>query len=136
MVRSIYSVLILLLFAGVFPGFVSAAPLKTGNPAPDFALASLEGKTVKLSDYKGQIVVLGLFHICEPCRQQGEILQSVGRKLQDKGVRIIGVNAEGDSREDVQEFVKTFETGMTFPYLVDPSNSVSDLYSVRITPNI
>jgi cytochrome c biogenesis protein CcmG/thiol:disulfide interchange protein DsbE len=117
-------------------GTAFSAPLKPGDPAPDFSLSALSGGTVRLSDYKGNIVVLGLFHICEPCKEQAEILEKIGQKLKAKGVKIVGVNASGNSREDVQAYVNAFETRVTFPYLIDPSEKISGLYSVRNTPNV
>ena len=50
---------------------------KVGEPAPNFSLTSLTGETVSLEQYKGKVVVLGLFHICKPCLIQGTNLQRV-----------------------------------------------------------
>ena len=50
---------------------------KVGEPAPNFALTSLDGHKVSLEQYKGKVVVLGLFHICEPCLIQSTNLQKV-----------------------------------------------------------
>jgi peroxiredoxin Q/BCP len=45
----------------VFGGAASAAELKVGDSAPEFALAGTDGKTYKLSDLKGKTVVLAWF---------------------------------------------------------------------------
>ena len=53
---------ILTLMAGFLSGFLGAAELKVGDAAPDFALPGSDGKTYKLSDYKGkQAVVIAWF---------------------------------------------------------------------------
>ena len=53
---------LLTLMAGFTAGFLGAADLKVGDAAPDFSLAGSDGKTYKLSDYKGkQAVVIAWF---------------------------------------------------------------------------
>jgi cytochrome c biogenesis protein CcmG/thiol:disulfide interchange protein DsbE len=129
-------ILILFTFIILRPYIVDAAPLKTGDPAPDFTLKALTGEKVRLSDLRGSIVVLGLFHICEPCKQQAEILQKLYQKNQARGVKMIGINASGDSRGDVEAYLKSFDTKVTFPYLLDPEMMVDSLYTVRATPSV
>ncbi len=68
-------------------GLLTAAALaksffKVGDPAPNFTLETLDGQTVSLAQYKGKVVVLGLFHICEPCLIQGTELQKVHEAFQ------------------------------------------------------
>ena len=59
----------------LFVSFVLAAGLfKVGDKAPSFTLTTITGETVGLDTYKGKVVVLGLFHICEPC-----MVQEIGR---------------------------------------------------------
>ncbi len=134
MIRKVYriSAVLALLTLVSIPAW--AAVLQTGDPAPDFILTAMTGEKVQLSALKGNLVVLGLFHICEPCRQQATILQQVQKK--NPGLKIVGVNASGDSREDVQDYLNSFETKVTFPYLLDPGKQVEKLYSVRATPNV
>ena len=53
---------ILTLMAGFLTGLLGAADLKVGDAAPDFALTGSDGKTYKLSDFKGkQAVVIAWF---------------------------------------------------------------------------
>ena len=59
---------------------------KTGEKAPTFALNSLNGESVSLDSYKGKVIVLGLFHICEPCMIQGSNLQKVYESTRGKNV--------------------------------------------------
>jgi len=63
---------------------------KTGEKAPTFALNSLNGESVSLDSYKGKVIVLGLFHICEPCMIQGSNLQKVYESTRVKNVAVIG----------------------------------------------
>src|SRR5215467_8775582 len=86
----------LLLAAGFF---------KVGEKAPSFALNAITGEAVSLDAYKGKVVVLWLFHICDPCMMQGSNLQKVYEATQGKNVAVIGVNSSGNSKTEVGEFI-------------------------------
>ena len=110
---------------------------KVGQSAPDFSLTALDGQTVTLSQLKGQVVVLGLFHICEPCRMQGTNLQKVYEAMQGKPVAVVGVNSSGDSQADVEEFLQTFPVKVTYPYLIDPKQVTDKAYGGgKFIPNV
>ncbi len=104
-----------------------------GEFAPDFELKTLEGNTVRLSDYKGEQRVLVNFWAtwCPPCRAEIPDLQ----KLYDKkDVAILAVNLTGSEKSegDVKDFVEEF--GMTFPVLKDTNSDVASTYQVRAYP--
>src|SRR2546430_16030603 len=110
---------------------------KVGDPAPNFTLETLDGQTVSLAQYKGKVVVLGLFHICEPCLIQGTELQKVHEAFQGKNVQVLGVNSAGNSKEKVKEFLKEFPVKVSYPYMVDPKKETDALYGGgRFIPNI
>jgi cytochrome c biogenesis protein CcmG/thiol:disulfide interchange protein DsbE len=136
MKRSWIQGFILIALFTLWSPWASAAPLKAGDPAPDFSLTAMSGETVRLSAQQGNVTVIGLFHICEPCMQQALILQKIYQTRQAKGLKVIGINASGNSREDVQDYLNTFPAKVTFPYLLDPAKKITDLYSVRMTPNV
>ena len=110
---------------------------KIGQPAPDFTLTSLDGQSVTLSQFKGKVVVLGLFHICEPCLIQGTNLQKVFEASQGKPVAVVGVNSSGDSQPDIAEFLHSFPVKVTYPYLVDPKQVTDKAYGGgKFIPNV
>ena len=110
---------------------------KPGEPAPNFSLETLDGQTISLAQYKGKVVVLGLFHICEPCMIQGTELQKVHEALQGKNVQVLGVNSAGNSKDKVKEFLKEFPLKVTYPYMVDPKKETDKLYGGgRFIPNV
>ena len=123
-------------------GLLTAAALaksffKVGDPAPNFTLETLDGQTVNLAQYKGKVVVLGLFHICEPCLIQGTELQKVHEAFQGKNVQVLGVNSAGNSKEKVKEFLKEFPVKVSYPYMVDPKKETDKLYGGgRFIPNV
>ncbi|MGD9851453.1 MAG: redoxin domain-containing protein [Nitrospirales bacterium] len=110
---------------------------KIGQPAPDFTLTSLDGQSVTLAQLKGKVVVLGLFHICEPCLIQGTNLQKVHEASQGKPVAVVGVNSSGDSKSDVTEFLQSFPVKVTYPYLIDPEQVTDKAYGGgKFIPNV
>lgn len=126
-------VLVVLLAASV----TAKSYFKIGEKAPGFTLTSLGGETVSLDQFKGKVLVLGLFHICEPCLMQGTNLQKVSEATQGKPVAVIGVNSSGDSKADVQEFLTHFPVKVTYPYLIDPKKTTDKLYGGgKFIPNV
>ncbi len=130
-----------LIFTAILLGFMSMAQagsfFKVGEPAPSFTLTSLEGKKISLDQFKGKVIVLGLFHICQPCLEQGTNLQKVSEATQGKPVAVIGVNSSGDSKGDVSEFLQTFPVKVTYPYLLDPEQTTDQLYGGgKFIPNV
>jgi cytochrome c biogenesis protein CcmG/thiol:disulfide interchange protein DsbE len=117
---------------------VSAKSLfKIGERAPGFTLTSLNGENVSLDSFRGKVVVLGLFHICEPCMMQGTNLQKVYEATRGKDVVVLGVNSSGDSKKAVTEFLSEFPVKVTYPYLVDPGKITDKLYGGgRFIPNV
>ena len=110
---------------------------KIGQPAPDFRLTTIDGQTLSLSQFKGKVVVLGLFHICEPCLIQGTNLQKVHEATQGKPVVVLGVNSSGDSKGDVTEFLQTFPVKVTYPYMTDPEQVTDKAYGGgKFIPNV
>ncbi len=110
---------------------------KTGEKAPSFTLTSLNGETVSLDSFKGKVIVLGLFHICEPCMIQGTNLQKVYEATRGKNVAVVGVNSSGDSKKAVTEFLSQFPTKVSYPYLIDPGKTTDKLYGGgRFIPNV
>ncbi len=119
------------------PLLVAAGFFKVGEKAPTFTLTSITGDTVSLEAYKGKVVVLGLFHICDPCMMQGSNLQKVYEATQGKNVAVIGVNSAGNSKKDVGEFLSVFPVKVTYPYLLDPAKVTDKLYGGgKFIPNV
>jgi cytochrome c biogenesis protein CcmG/thiol:disulfide interchange protein DsbE len=110
---------------------------KTGERAPSFTLTSINGDTLSLDSLKGKVIVLGLFHICEPCMMQGSNLQKVYEATQGKNVAVVGVNSSGDSKKAVTDFLSQFPMKITYPYLLDPKKTTDKLYGGgRFIPNV
>jgi peroxiredoxin len=99
-----------------------------GHPAPDFSLKTLEGKTVRLSDFRGKKVVLINFWAtwCPPCRSEMPTMQQIYTDYKEKGFEILAINIEPDAKEEIRDFMK--ELRLTFPVLLDSDMKVTRTY--------
>ncbi|WP_156292059.1 peroxiredoxin family protein [Oceanobacillus salinisoli] len=103
-----------------------------GQMAPDFELTTLNGETVKLSDYRGKKVFVNFWATwCPPCRAEMPDMQEL---YDDTDVEILAVNltATEKSVEGVAEFVD--EYALTFPILMDEEGEVESMYQVNAYP--
>ena len=80
------------------------------NKAPDFTLTSTDGKKIKLSDYKGKIVILDFWATwCGPCRMGVPDLVEIQKEYKDKVV-VIGISLDDDrTKGDIIPFMKAFK---------------------------
>ena len=116
---------------------LAAGLFKVGEKAPSFALTAITGETLGLDTYKGKVVVLGLFHICDPCMRQGSTLQKVSEMTKGKDVAVLGVNSSGNSKKEVGEFFAAFPVKVAYPYLLDPNKVTDKLYGGgKFIPNV
>jgi cytochrome c biogenesis protein CcmG/thiol:disulfide interchange protein DsbE len=107
-------------------------PPSQDNVAPDFDLTTLDGRAVKLSDYRGQVVLLNTWATwCPPCRAEMPQLEAYYREHQDQGFVVLAVNSE-ESPEAVAAFLKSQD--FTFPVVLDPEGVVMGRYEVRALP--
>lgn len=107
-------------------------PPRVGAPAPDFTLASLDGKTVSLSDFRGKKVVLNFFATwCPHCRAETPTLVSFYNDMADQDIVIVAVNL-GEGKDKVAAYQKEFS--VTFPLLLDDTGAVGQMYYVSSIP--
>lgn len=119
------------------PSGYAAGVFQIGEKAPSFTLTAITGETVSLDFYKGKVVVLGLFHICDPCMMQGSALQKVHTSTRAKDVAVLGVNSSGNGKREVGEFLSGFPVKITYPYLLDPTKTTDKLYGGgKFIPNV
>ncbi|HEB58618.1 MAG TPA: TlpA family protein disulfide reductase [Gammaproteobacteria bacterium] len=129
------------------PGLLAGplmAPIKEPFAAPDFVLTGEDGRTYRLSDYRGKVVVLNFWATwCPPCRFEMPAMERAWKKLRGSGVVILAINV-GEDEDAIFEFfgntpvtfpipmdrrgevVKAFHvTGLPTTYLVDPAGIVT-----------
>jgi thiol-disulfide isomerase/thioredoxin len=120
-----------MLFAGIHYARVSGAggPNRgalQGQLAPDFDLKSLEGKNVKLSDFRGKAVLLNFWATwCGPCKIEMPWFVELQKQYGPQGLQIVGVAMDDSSPEEIAKFVK--EMGVNYPILLG-TESVGQSY--------
>jgi thiol-disulfide isomerase/thioredoxin len=83
-----------------------AAPLGAGVVAPDFATQDPAGKTVRLADFRGKVVVLDFWAPwCGPCIAAMPHTQEVAAQYKDQGVVVLG-SCTSDTRASFERWVK------------------------------
>ncbi len=99
--------------------------LSAQQQAPDFSLPTLTGKTVKLADYKGKIVVLNFWASwCPPCRLEIPDFVKVYQTYKGKGVEFIGI-AVSSEKKDIQKIVE--QDNVSYPVVIG-TEEVKSLY--------
>jgi peroxiredoxin len=104
-----------------------------GHPAPDFALPTLAGETVRLSDFKGKPVLINFWATwCGPCRSEFPDFQKAAVDNADELV-IIGINnTTTDQKEQIPAFLEEF--GVTFPIVLDETGETAKAYNILGLP--
>jgi peroxiredoxin len=88
-----------------------------GSLAPDFELASLDGKQLKLSDLRGKAVLLNFWATwCEPCKIEMPWFEDLHKKYAGDGLEVVGVAMDDSGDDSIRKFVK--EMGVTYTVLI------------------
>jgi peroxiredoxin len=117
---------------GVFVAFLFVRAPSAAPAAPDFILPDLSGKTVRLRDFRGKVVVLNLWATwCTPCVAEMPTLETLWKRMAGRDLVLLAVNQ--DERTDgVRGWVDGQE--LTFPVLLDPRAQVAHDYGVSGYP--
>jgi len=114
---------------------VGAAPAAGGlvaRPAPDFVLPAASGTNVRLSEYRGQPVVIAFWSSrCSTCAAQLTALERYYGTYRSSGLVVLGVGVEDDPRRALN--YARAHAG-SFPLLLDPSKGVSRAYGIERLP--
>jgi cytochrome c biogenesis protein CcmG/thiol:disulfide interchange protein DsbE len=109
-----------------------STPVAQVQAAVDFSLQTPDGRTLQLSDYRGQVVLLNTWATwCPPCRDEMPDLEAYYRKRQADGFVVLAVNSQ-ESAETVAAFLE--KNDFTFPVLLDPDGVVMKHYGIRGLP--
>jgi cytochrome c biogenesis protein CcmG/thiol:disulfide interchange protein DsbE len=139
-------VYIIILILGLIWIVVSADPFGTsttgkipapqqGFPAPNFELKTPHGETVRLSDLRGQAVLVNLWATwCPPCRAEMQIIETVYNEYKDQNFTVLGVNMTyQDEPLEIIPFVN--EQKLTFPILLDETGVMASAYQLKSLPS-
>jgi len=96
------------------------------RPAPEFLLKDVSGAEMKLSDFKGKVVIIDFWATwCPPCKEEIPHFISLYHEYRDKGLEVIGISMDRNPRKVLPGFIK--DNGINYSILLGNEN-VYDLY--------
>jgi cytochrome c biogenesis protein CcdA/peroxiredoxin len=112
---------------------VPVSGTSVGNIAPDFETINDNGEPVKLSDYRGQVVLINFWGTwCGPCRLEMPEFEAAYQANSDSGFTILAVNNR-DTTDAVTQFRDEF--GLSFPLVLDDNEAIRKSYGVFSFPS-
>jgi thiol-disulfide isomerase/thioredoxin len=110
----------------------AAAQAALEDAAPDFTLKSRAGENIKLSELRGQVVLINFWASwCGPCRQSFPWMNDLQKRYGDKGLAIVAVNLDKD-REFANAFLSEVPASITVVF--DPAGTTAERYKVKAMP--
>ncbi len=126
------------LFAAVLLAALAAAPqaqpLKpwAGGATPATVLADTEGRSHRLADYRGRVVLVNFWATwCAPCRDEMPSIERLRRALDGRPFAVLAVNV-GESARVARDFGASMPLG--FPLLLDRDTRIAKAWGARILP--
>ncbi len=114
------------------PAWADTSYQLLAHEAPDFALHAIAGGNVRLSEHRGDVVVLSFWGSrCTPCRSQLAALNRTLGTYRSAGLQVYGINVDDDQTRAI---AYAHGEAVTFPLLLDPEKSVSRSYKVDNLP--
>jgi peroxiredoxin len=123
---------------------ITTLAVEIGKPAPDFTGTDINGKTVKLSDYKGKIVVIESYNSdCPFCKNHYKTgaMQELQKNLEAKGVvwlLVNSVNPKNSSHRTPEQARQELadEKIVAAAWIDDSSGTIGHLYDMKTTPHM
>jgi peroxiredoxin len=111
---------------------VAAAGRLKGQAAPDFVLKSLSGENIRLSEFRGQVVLINFWASwAGPSRMEMPRLEKISATYRGNGFVLLGVNMD-DTKSSASNFAAAY--GITYPLLLDLRKAVVRQYAVETVP--
>jgi thiol-disulfide isomerase/thioredoxin len=123
---------VLLSIMVLLPGVPSRAE-PTGKAAPDWQLSDVNGKPLKLADFKGKVVVLDFWATwCPPCRAEIPGLVALQKKYAGRGLSVIGVSLDERGPAVVKPFMERF--AINYPVVMGNDKVLADYGGISAIP--
>ncbi len=112
--------------------YTAGPGISAGDPAPEFEGTTVDGRHMRLSSLRGQVVLIDFWATwCLPCVQAMPHLEGLHRKFGPEGLFVLGINQEGGQEESVRAFLK--EQDIRFPSIAE-SGGIAQAYGVQALP--
>lgn len=116
----------------ILTGSESSQIVKIGQPAPDFTLRDPDGEAIRLSDYRGNPVIVNFWATwCPPCKYEMPLLEQTYQKHKDAGLVVLAVDVQ-ETAEQVNAYRE--EMNLSFPMPLDRGGAVATAYRVSGLP--
>ncbi|WP_396173606.1 TlpA family protein disulfide reductase [Flavobacterium sp.] len=114
--------------------YMKSSLVQLNETSPEFSFTTNDGKTVKLSDYKGKVILINFFATwCGPCMKEMPYIQKdLWEKLKKNDTFIILSFGRDHSQEEVNKFIETKK--FTFPIFADKDKSIYNLFATKYIP--
>jgi peroxiredoxin len=114
--------------------YMKSSLVQLNETAPEFSFTTNDGKTVKLSDYKGKVILINFFATwCGPCMKEMPYIQKdLWEKLKKNDTFIILSFGRDHSQEEVNKFIESKK--FTFPIFADKDKSIYNLFATKYIP--
>ena len=107
--------------------------IQPGLEAPNFTFPDLNGRKLSLSSYRGKVVLVNVWATwCPPCRQEMPSMQRLYQRFKGGNFEILAVSIDSTGQEAVAPFMG--KMNLTFPALLDPSETIKPLYGLTGVP--
>jgi len=121
-----------ILAAAAFAPTNAAAPTLVGKNAPDFVLRGLDGRNLRLSEYRGQVVLVNFWARWEgDTREQMRALDRINTTYERAGLVVLGVSVDEDVRR-AREFADAM--AVSYPILFDNGSNIGKDYMLQKMP--
>jgi len=113
----------------------NAVQIKVGDTPPELLGKDVDGREVRLSDYRGKVVVMSFWATwCPPCRKELPILERLQEVGSDRGLQVIAVNweEEGATFRRAVKILSSFQ----LKFVSDTSGKVGKSYGVNAIPTM
>jgi len=116
----------------LFAGGQTLTPIYERPPAPGFALPNLQGRSITLFDYSGEVVVVNFWASwCPPCVKEMQSMQKGAKWLAKYQGKFVAINM-GEEPQVVREFLTG--RGFDIPVLLDTDGKISSRWGIQRLP--
>jgi peroxiredoxin len=131
-VRSLHFIAWLAVALSVTTGMAGAAPTLVGKDAPDFVLKSLDGRNLRLSEFRGKVVLVTFWaRWASDSREELPALDRINTTYQRAGLVVLGVSVDEDAHR-AREFADAMK--VRYPILLDTSPDIGRVYMLDRMP--